>query len=192
MPLKKFLLKNTLNSKVNNWVVELETFNNHFEHISGIQNTLADTLSRIVRMDPDMRQEPEKQGYELGYSFFEELPPEVFNVEETITKDMKLQPDEEIGIPETECTLPVPIEKLRNLQLHDGLYQKKAKQVKTNTDTSKSYYIDADGVLMKLWQDNEEVFNTIVLPKILINPVLQLAHDSVGHNRFQWVYMSIR
>ena len=89
--LKKFLLKNTLNSKVNNWAVELETFNIHFEHISGIQNTLADTLSRIVRMDPDMQQEPEKQGYEFGYSCFEELAlAEVSNVEETITKDMKL------------------------------------------------------------------------------------------------------
>ena len=54
LPLKKFLLKNTFNSKVNNWAVELVTFNIHFEHISGIQNTLADTLSRIVRMDPDM------------------------------------------------------------------------------------------------------------------------------------------
>ena len=53
LPLKKFLLKNTLNSKVNNWAVELETFNIHFERISGIWNTLADTLSRIVRMDPD-------------------------------------------------------------------------------------------------------------------------------------------
>ena len=90
-PLKKFLLKNTLNSKVNNWAVELETFNIHFEHISGIWNTLADTLSRIVRMDPDMQQEPEKQGYEFGYSCFEELPPaEVFNIEETIMKDVKL------------------------------------------------------------------------------------------------------
>ena len=54
LPLKKFLLRNTLNSKVNNWAVELETFNIHFEHISGIQNTLADTLSRIVRMGLDM------------------------------------------------------------------------------------------------------------------------------------------
>ena len=82
------------------------------------------------------------------------------------------------------------MEKLHNLQLHDGLCQEKAKQVKTNTDMSKSYYINADGVLRKLWQDNEEVFNTNVLPKILIDPVLQLAHDSVGHNRFQWVYLS--
>ena len=91
LPLKKFLLKNTLNSKVNNWAVELETFNIHFEHISGIWDTLADTLSRIIRMDPDMWQEPKKQGYEFGYSCFKELPlAEVSNVEETIMKDVKL------------------------------------------------------------------------------------------------------
>ena len=48
LPLKKFLLKNMLNSKVNNWAVELKTFNIYFEHISGIWNTLADTPSRIM------------------------------------------------------------------------------------------------------------------------------------------------
>ena len=91
LPLKKFLLKNTLNSKVTNWAVELETFNIHFEHISGIQYTLTDTLSRLVKIDPDMRSEPEKEGYEFGYSCFKELPPaEVFNIEETIVKDVKL------------------------------------------------------------------------------------------------------
>ena len=68
LPLKNFLLKNKLNSEVNNWAVELETFNIHFEHISGVQNTLADTLSHLVKIDPDMRSEPEKEGYEFGYS----------------------------------------------------------------------------------------------------------------------------
>ena len=33
LSLKKFLLKNTLNSKVNNWAIELETFNIKFELI---------------------------------------------------------------------------------------------------------------------------------------------------------------
>ena len=69
LPLKKFLLKNTLNSKVNNWAVELETFNIKFEHISGIKNTLADTLSRIIKVDPDVQPECEKEGYEFSYSF---------------------------------------------------------------------------------------------------------------------------
>ena len=83
-----------LNSKVNNWAIKLETFNIHFEHISGIQNTLANTLSRIVKIDPDMKPDTEKEGYEFRYSCFEELPPaEVTNIEEQIVKDVKLQPD---------------------------------------------------------------------------------------------------
>ena len=36
LPLKKFLKKNTINSKVNNWVVELELQNITFKYIPGI------------------------------------------------------------------------------------------------------------------------------------------------------------
>ena len=70
--------------------------------------------------------------------------------------------------------------------------QKRARQVHMGTDSSKSCYINKDGILWKLLEDNEEVFQTTVLPKILIDPVLQLAHNSAGHNGFQWVYLSIR
>ena len=133
-----------------------------------------------------MKPDPEKEGYEFGYSCFEELPPaEVFNVEEMVMKEVKLQPDDEISIPETECTLPVPTAKLHTLQLQDMLCQKRAIQVNTNMDTSRLYYIDTDGILRKLLQDNEEVFNTVILPKIQIDPVLQLAHDAAGHNGLQ-------
>ena len=154
-----------LNSKVNNWAIELETFNITFEHISGVKNTLADTLSRIVKVDPDIQSEPEQEGYEFGYSCFEELPPvEVFKVEEKVVKDVNLQPDEEIEIPEFECTLPVPKGKLRHLQMKDEMCQKKTRQVHMGTDSSKSYYIDKDGILWKLLEENEEVFQTTVLP----------------------------
>ena len=37
LPLKKFLEKNTMNSKVNNWAVELEAQNIMFEYIPGIE-----------------------------------------------------------------------------------------------------------------------------------------------------------
>ena len=53
LPLKKFLEKNTMNSKVNNWAVELESQNIAFEYISGIRNTLAGTLSRLIEMDEE-------------------------------------------------------------------------------------------------------------------------------------------
>ena len=45
LPLKKFLAKNTLNSKVNNWAIEISPFQITFEYIKGIKNTLADTMS---------------------------------------------------------------------------------------------------------------------------------------------------
>ena len=162
-------------------------------YVSGLLNTLADTLSRIIKVDPEAQPECETEGYEFGYSCFEELPPaEVFEVEEKIAKDVKIQPNVDIGIPEMECTLPVPKVKLRELQLKDELCEKKARQVNTNTNTSRSYYIDRDGVLRKILEDNEEVFQTTVLPKILTDPVLQLTHNSAGHNGFQRVYLWIR
>ena len=75
LPLKKFLEKNTMNSKVNNWAVELESQNITFEYIPGIKNTLADTLSRLIDIDENIRLQPEEEGKEFGYFPFEELPP---------------------------------------------------------------------------------------------------------------------
>ena len=45
LSLKKLLRKMTLNQTVNNWSIEIESFNIDFVHISGKDNVLADTLS---------------------------------------------------------------------------------------------------------------------------------------------------
>ena len=67
LPLKSFLLKNTKNDKVNNWGVELAaSYNLKFEYIKGIKNTLADTMSRLVKLDPDIQLEREPNGYQFG------------------------------------------------------------------------------------------------------------------------------
>ena len=75
LPLKKFLEKNTLNSKVNNWAVELESQNITFEYIPGIWNTLADTLSRLKEMDENIKLQPKEEGKVFGHFPFEELQP---------------------------------------------------------------------------------------------------------------------
>ena len=62
--LRKFLQKQTLNAKVNNWAVELEQFNLHIEWIQGSKNTLADSLSRLLDVDPEAKAQPEKEGCE--------------------------------------------------------------------------------------------------------------------------------
>ena len=72
-PLEKFLLKNTLNSKVNNWAIELEAFNIQFDCIKGSNNILVDTLSHLIAIDPDTPTTPEEPGYEFGYAIFEEF-----------------------------------------------------------------------------------------------------------------------
>ena len=75
LPLKKFLNKNTLNSKVNNWAVEISPFRITFEYIKGIKNILVDTMSRLISIDPDTELPPEDQGCEYGYYLFDPLPP---------------------------------------------------------------------------------------------------------------------
>ena len=74
LPLKKFLAKNTLNSKVNNWAIDISPFRITFEYIKGIKNSLADTMSRLIEIDPQSEQEPGPKGYKFGYYVFDNLP----------------------------------------------------------------------------------------------------------------------
>ena len=65
LPLKKFLRKISLDT-VNNWSTEIESFNINFVHISRKANVLVDTLSRLIDIDPDLKQQPKLQDHEFG------------------------------------------------------------------------------------------------------------------------------
>ena len=94
LPLKRFLHKNTLNSKVNNWAMELESFNIRFEHIKGQNNVLADTLSHLIDINPDTQLTPEGKGYEFDYAVFEEFPDiYTFKINEVIAGDKEIKND---------------------------------------------------------------------------------------------------
>ena len=58
MPLHQFLLKNTKNATVNNWAMSIEDYQLKFEYIKGVKNTFADTMSRLVQLDPDVAPPP--------------------------------------------------------------------------------------------------------------------------------------
>ena len=98
-PLEKLLQKNTLNSMVNNWAMGLEAFNIQFDYIKGSSNILADTLSRLIAINPGAPLTPEGQGYEIGYAIFEEFPEvktNTYEVNEVIAgmkKEIKNDPD---------------------------------------------------------------------------------------------------
>ena len=68
------MAKNTLNSKVNNWAIEISPFRITFEYIKGIKNTPADTMSHLINIDPQIQLEPEPEGHEFGYYKFDPLP----------------------------------------------------------------------------------------------------------------------
>ena len=75
LPLKRFLQRNTLNTKVNNWAVEISPFKITFEYIKGIKNNLADIMSRLIALDPDNQLVDEPEGFEYGYYAFDNIDP---------------------------------------------------------------------------------------------------------------------
>ena len=115
LSLKKFLKDNTLNSKVNNWAVEWESQNITFKYIHIIGNTLADTLSRLIEMDEDIKLHPEEEVKEFGYFPFAELPTVTSQVIEEVIEckigNINLQRTDPVQI-DIDITLPMKNEKL--------------------------------------------------------------------------------
>ena len=64
-----------MNSKVNNWAVELEQLRLHLEWIPGSRNLLADSLSCLLDVVPDAQKSKEPDDQEFGSYCFEELEP---------------------------------------------------------------------------------------------------------------------
>ena len=157
LPLKKFLEKNTMNAKVNNWAVELESQNITFEYIPGIQNTLADTLSRLIEMDEDIKAKPEEDGKEFGYFPFEELPPVTTQVVKEVivceneVNNINIQHIDPI-IKSTEIELPMPTERLITLQKADPVI-KKLRQQWDNKQIDNNIYLLEDNILKRnVWK----------------------------------------
>ena len=120
LSLKRFLQKNTMNDKVNNWAVELETYRIKFVHIKGKSNVLANTLSRMMSIDPDVKLEPELEGYEFRQYCFEELPKaSSYTVNEIITGQVVEAHDADITEPITTYSTPLPNFKIHKLQESD-------------------------------------------------------------------------
>ena len=65
--------------------------------IKGIKNTLADTMSQLIDIDPQIQQDSEPEGYKFGYYTFDTLPAlEVSNIETTqdVSNNDKSDPDD--------------------------------------------------------------------------------------------------
>ena len=196
LPLKKFPEKNTMNSKVNNWAVELESQNINFQYIPDVKNTLADTLSRLMEIDDDIKLPPEEEGKEFGYFPFEELPPVSTQVsEEMLICDMhgtelKLSHTEPVN-QDVDIQLPITTGKMKELQQSNSYVKHLVKQWDKNDLDRKVYTMD-DGLLKRKLIVNGLLYKPVVVPDILRDCLLILAHDEAGHNGSKRTYNALR
>ena len=100
---------------MSNWAVEISPYRIQFEYIKGIKNTLADTMSRLIQIDPEAKLQPEQEGYEFGYHAFEDMEPIKCEVN---VVDIDSSGDS-IPLPGEDIKLPLDSEKLKGLQQKD-------------------------------------------------------------------------
>ena len=107
-----------MNSKVNNWAIEISPFHITFKYIKGIKNTLADTISRLININPQVQQDLKREGYEFGYYTVDTLPTsEVSNIE--TTHDTSVCVNDDSNVNNSLLELPIDNNMLFKLQQKD-------------------------------------------------------------------------
>ena len=191
LPLKKFLVKNTLNSKVNNWAIEISPFCITFEYIKGIKNTLADTMSRLINIDPQVQQDPEPEGYEFGYYTFDTLPTlEVSNIETTQDTSVCVNDDNDAN--NNLLELPIDNDMLFRLQQKDRFCANILAQIEKGNIIKGQLYVIQNKLLKRYVVDGNNTYETIVLPRALTAQILKMAHDDLGHNGTHRTYTLLK
>ena len=179
-------MKNTLNSKVNNWAIEISPFCITFKYIKGIKNTLADTMSQLIKIDPQTQQESEPEGYEFGYYTFDMLPAlEVSNIN---TAQNASDTDESDFINKL-IELPLDNDTLFELQQKDTFCAHILAQIEKGNLIEGQLYKVQNKLLKRYVTDGDKTYETIVLPRALTAQILRMAHDNLGHNGIHRTYM---
>ena len=263
LPLRKFLNKQTMNAKVNNWAVELEQFKLKLDWIPGSKNLLADSLSHLMEVVPDAQKSEEPEGQQFGSYCFEELKPvevlETVAVEEIVlraregdedstpplentAKDTPVKESSPLGnegdeysIPSNrrsqrtstnhgtqrleaegdehstpsshkrglkaihmmeheqvkEVKLPLKPHQLELIQRNDEYCRDVARKLEKDVEL-KRIFLKEDGILYRLWIEDGCTFKCILVPQVLQESLIILAHDYSGHNGARRVYNCLK
>ena len=191
LPLKKFLAKNTLNSKVNNWAIEISPFQITFKYIKGIKNTLVDTMSRLIDIDLQIQPEPEPVGYEISYYTFNSLPTlEVTNVEATQEESLETK-DKDVSDNDL-WKLPISNDTLSRLQQEDVFCKNILNQIEKGNIVEGQLYLIRDKTLKRYVIDGGNTYETTVLLRALTSQIHRMAHDELGHNGTHRTYTLLK
>ena len=187
----------TLNNTVDNWAVEIESFKIKFIHIAGKDNVLADTLSRLIDIDPDVVLEPELKDYEFGCYAFETLlkaksksvGEKLASVDGVDTCEINITYDNSKNS-EFSVKLPLSNEQFASMQENDDKIH--ALKEKVADGLYSDFYFIHKGILYRSVIDNGHKFRAAVVPEELIGTVLYLGHNQSGHNGYQRTYAAIK
>ena len=144
---------------INNWAVEISPFRITFEYIKGIKNTLADTMSRLIDLDPQIQPETEPEGYEFGYYTFDQLPVlEVSNSK--TTQDLSLEMKDK-GVPsDNHWKLPIDNDTLYGLQQEDVFCKNILSQIEKGNIVEGQLYLIKDNILKRYIIDRDNTYET--------------------------------
>ena len=179
-----------------NWSTEIESFNIHFVHISGKDNVLANTLSRLIDTDSDLRQQPELEDCEFGKYCFETLP----KVRGSIHH--KKVGGEEFDVCEIQITynnpknlelsVELPLDDEKFISLQEQYLNIQDLRDKVKNGMYKEFYVVKNNVLFRSILDNGHKFKARVIPESLVDVVLHLGHNQSGHNGYQRTYAALK
>ena len=123
----------------------IEDYNLKFEYIKGVKNTLADTMSRLVQLDPDTALPPEPDHEEFGKPRGG-TPVGEGEVHALVPGSLKLKEEGRDGEPFQSTNLPtwgLPDAELREAQSRDGLCQRLFQQANKNGEKAiHPYYLE--------------------------------------------------
>ena len=154
--------------------------------IMGSKNTLADSLSRLLEVCPEAAKQSEPAGQEFGCVCFDELEPvrvEYIEVVETV----QIMENENFK----EIQLPLKNSQMQQLQRHDDFCREIARKLSLNKHMNKLFMMK-QGIVYRLWCENNKTEECIVVPEVLRNPLLMLAHNYSGHNGFRRTYNALK
>ena len=196
LPLKRFLEKNTLNAKVNNWAVELESQKIDFVFIQGTKNVLADTLLRLIEIDDDIKLPAEQEGHEFGYVPFEQLPPAQVTVTEEViinkVNNLKIKIQHIDPVQKyLKIELPISNLKLKELQEQDRKINH-LRKLWCENKLNKNIFAMENDILKKKVIECGLLYKPVIIPEILRECLLILAHDEQGHNGFKRTHSALK
>ena len=175
LSLKRFLPKTTLNANVNIWCVEMSDFNMIFKFIKGVKTTLADTLSKLINLEINEINLPEREDFEYRYAMFEQL--QIVYVDSS-----KHEPALFVKLSSIDATYDNVIEELTEGQNNDTFCTAIVQVINDRKMPHDKYFISDNGLLYEVVTEDDKLFYALVVFLSLSKYILHQLHYASGHN----------